>query len=159
MGTYSFIDTAPPGTWIYKLEVRRAPGGACALETTVVVPSFPPCDTAALCAQVGASFAGDVILGSAAGHEVMLLKWLTHAETEALQGYRLSRFNCRGPRDCSTEIATLNATGTCGQVMLHSVTDTPPEGALTYVLDVLDSGGRTACSLRLPAPASPASSR
>jgi hypothetical protein len=156
--TYTLIDTAPAGAWTYRLEILRSPGGPCSLESTVVVPSPPPCDTAALCAQVEESFAGDVLLGAAAPGTVEL-SWLTHAETAAVEGYRLSRYNCRVPRACTSELATVDATGNCGQVMLHSVTDTPPAGAWTYVLDVLDSGGRTACTMRLPAPASPASSR
>ena len=156
--TYTFIDTAPPGAWIYRLEVRRTHGGSCTLETAeVLVPSPPPCDTAALCAQVEASFAGSVIVSSLTPDTVKL-EWAVHAET-GTGAYRLSRFNCANPRDCSTEVATVDATGSCGQVMLHSVTDMVSAGAWTYVLDVLDSAARVACSLRLPAPASPVPSR
>jgi hypothetical protein len=156
--TYALIDTAPPGAWVYRLEVRRTAGQSCKMETPeILISAPPPCDLAALCAQVEASFVGEVITGAAMPRAIEL-QWATHAETGA-GTYRLSRSDCAVPRACTTELATINSTGTCGDVMLHSVTDRPPEGEWTYVLDVLDSGDRTACSLRLPAPAAPASSR
>jgi hypothetical protein len=155
--SYSLTDTAPPGAWVYRLEIRRIHGPSCTFESNEVLVEVPPaCDPAAVCAQAAASFNGEVLVGAApAGIQ---LRWATHAETGA-GGYRLSRFDCATPRDCTTEVATVDATGSCGQVILHSVTNAPPAGTWTYVLEVLDSGGRTACSLRLPAPASPASSR
>lgn len=149
----TFIDTAPPGDWTYRLEIDRRRGPSCALETMVTVPSPPPCDLAALCSQVGANFLGDVIASSLLPS--VRLQWTANAETAAVNGYRLSRFNCANPRDCSTEIATISPTGTCGQVQLHSLTDTLPAGAWTYRLEVLDSRGRTSCTFDHAFPAQP----
>ncbi len=78
-----------------------------------------------------------------------------NAETAAVNGYRLSRFDCADARTCSTEIATIAPTGTCGQVQVHSLTDTPPPGAWTYRLEVLDSNGRAACAFEHAFPAQP----
>jgi hypothetical protein len=149
--TYSVTETAPPGAWVYRLEVRRTHGLSCTMQSAeIVVPAPPACDTAALCSQVEASFAGgvisDVVL-PAGDPATVRLQWLTHAETPAISGYRLSRYNCAVPRDCMTEVATVEATGTCGQVMLHSITDTPPPGTWKYRLEAIDSGSRSLCTV------------
>jgi hypothetical protein len=144
--SYSFTDTAPEGAWIYYLSVVRTDSPPCLHATPeLLVSDMPPCDVAAQCAQVAASLAGRAQPGLTASTMVRL-RWLTRAETGS-GGYRLSRFDCDDPDECSTEIATISATGSCGKLRLHRLTDTPPTaGAWSYRLEVLDSGGRSVCS-------------
>lgn len=138
---HKLVDTAPPGTWIYRLEIRRTHGRKCTLETEpLVVPSPPPCDVVDVCSQVEAGLSGEVTPGG-----VVELTWMTHAESEAIEGYRLLRYDCARPARCQSEVVAIDATGRCGTVQVHGVTDTPPPGIWTYRVEVVGTRGGTAC--------------
>ena len=141
--THELLDTAPPGKWIYQLEIRRRHGASCWLETDPIVVATPPsCTLVDVCSQVEASFVGTVVSTGVVGVE---WQWLTHAESEAIAGYRLSRYDCARRGRCSTEIVTIDAAGSCGEMQLHGVTDRPPPGRWTYALEVLGTRGGIAC--------------
>jgi hypothetical protein len=144
---YSFSEIVPAGIWIYRLEVVRRYGLSCEVETgEVLVPEAPLSDVAAVCAQVQASFKAESATDGTAATGVKL-GWATHAETAGVSGYRLSLVTCVTSRDCTLELATVEATGSCGDTKLYELTDSSQDaGRGTYRLEVLDRSGRTLCS-------------
>ena len=146
MKSYSLVDTAPPGLWIYRLEVVRVASGSCARETSpLLISPTPPCGLADVCRQVEQTFVGTVILSGISVGSANI-QWMTSAEDGAAKAYRLTRSSCAQAATCTSSVALVSATGTCGQVVLHRVTDSPPSGQWTYRVEVLDENGRAACA-------------
>lgn len=134
--TYSIADVAPPGLWMYRLEVVRSGSPKCIREVPVVVPPLS-CDVSLLCKQMEEHFVGEVIAGE------VTLRWSSSMESAAM-GYRLVRFDRNNPVD-QVDVAMVMATGSCGEVVERSFSETPPAGEWGYRLEVFGHGGTVAC--------------
>ena len=100
------------------------------------------CSLAGVCGDVNSSLSGTIV------SEGITIAWGTNNENSQLGHYKILRYNCGNPMNCSVEVATVTPVGSCGTWQNYSYTDTPPTpvSQWKYTVEVWRSDNTRACA-------------
>lgn len=125
-----------------KLIYGLAAVGAGVLLAPIAAGVVLACGPADVCADVGSSLNGEVIVGGIA------LSWSTDQEDSTVAGYYVWRYDCATPGTCATFVAAAPRAGLCSSEQPYEYIDHPAEplSQWSYFVEVRRTDGTVACA-------------
>jgi len=120
----------------------RATLGVLAIMLAPIV-AMADCGAPKTCAD-----ATDSLSGELSGNGIVL-RWDTNSENGNVAYYKVKRYDCADPTECSVTVDIVVATGSCGQTEQYSLEDDPPTpyDAWTYTLEVWRTNSSRRCAV------------